>query len=318
MVLSLSKHWKKKLLVASIFACLAIFALARVYYSLTDDFRLANIRYDIPNRTEWEIAPLDPSQKNEIDKILSQQFTYIGKGAQSYAFGSADGKHVIKFFKFKHLRPSIFLDLMPPIFDLQNYSKKQYQRKERKLEGVFSGYRLAYEMHRKDSGLVYIHLNTTENQFPKLVVKDKMGWQHTIPLDDVVFILQDYATTARAVISKLLMEGDVEAVKQKIDKIYDLYLSEYAKGIFDNDHGVMRNVGFVADRAIRIDVGKLKNYAEIKSLSYYSKDLVMTADRMLAWFSHNEKNAYPYLKAYVENKITNLVNEPYTFTVEKK
>ncbi|MBA2727519.1 MAG: hypothetical protein H0U49_05020, partial [Parachlamydiaceae bacterium] len=181
----------KKIVCGLVIAALALFAGVRLYYSLTDDFRLANIRYDTPNRSEWQVPDQSAAEITHLNKILSQHFTYIGKGAQSYAFGSEDGKYVIKFFKFKHLRPSFWLDLLPPIFGLDNYKDKQYQRKERKLEGVFSGYRLAYLRHREDSGLLFIHLNHSENLFPPMTVIDKMGWHHSIPLDGVVFILQE-------------------------------------------------------------------------------------------------------------------------------
>ena len=33
--------------------------------------------------------------------------------------------------------------------------------KQKKLDGVFAGYRLAYEVHRVESGLLFIHLNKT-------------------------------------------------------------------------------------------------------------------------------------------------------------
>jgi len=310
------KTLKIRVLCGLIITALALFVGIRLYYNLTDDFRLANIQYDTPNRSEWAVPPRSSSEASALHEVLTQQFTYIGKGAQSYAFGSADGKYVIKFFKFKHLRPSFWLDYLPPIFGLQSYRDKQYQRKERKLEGVFAGYRLAYLLHRHDSGLLYVHLNTTENLYPFLTVLDKMGWKHSIPLDDVVFILQERAETARAVVHNLLKDRNIEGAKRKIDQIFDLYLSEYAKGIFDNDHGVMRNVGFVGDHAIRIDVGKLKNSPSIRELANYSHDLIMTGDRMIASLYQNENQDFTELKTYIENKVSDIIGRPYIFSTK--
>lgn len=307
MALFLSKYLKK--IVFGLFiAAMILYSLARLYYYLTDDFRLANITLDVPNRTEWEVSSPTPSENTKINEILSQNFYYIGKGAQSYAFGSQDGNYVIKFFKFKHLRPSFWLDLIPPIsFEWQQYKVLQYQRKNRKLEGVFNGYHLAYNAHRRDSGLIYIHLNHTESSYPPFSVFDKIGWEHSIPLDQVVFILQEYAVTAKSAISALLKNQNLEAAKYKIDQIFDLYLSEYKKGIFDNDHGVMRNVGFVGNRAIRIDVGKLKKNADMAMPRNYAKDLAITKERMLNWLSQNEAVHYEELKTYIENKVKVLI-----------
>jgi hypothetical protein len=309
MILGLMKRFFSRLgWYASLFAIigLTIFGIVRVYYNLTDDFRLGNITYETPNRSEWEVSALTAKESNQINAILNQPFAYIGKGAQSYAFGSEDGKYVLKFFKFKHLRPSWFLNLLPPIPSLEKYRLRQQQRKERKLENVFAGYRLAFQVHRPESGLLYIHLNTTKGQFPTVTVFDKLGMKHQIDLDDVVFILQERVETARVVIHRHLQQKDLAGAKAKIDAIFDLYMQEYAKGIFDNDHGVMRNVGFVAERPVHLDVGKLKQNPTIKQPNEYLKDLTMVANRMAGWLRENEVEDYPYLKNVIESKIESL------------
>lgn len=90
-----------------------LFGMGRLYFRLTDDFRLGNITYDMPHHDEWDIPKLSDEERQRLDSILSQKFTYIGKGAQSYAFGSDDGKYVLKFFKFKHLTPHWFVEMFP-------------------------------------------------------------------------------------------------------------------------------------------------------------------------------------------------------------
>lgn len=310
-----TQRWLK-VLCGLLIASLVLFGLVRLYYTLTDDFRLANISYEIPNRTEWEIAAPSPNEKARLNAILNQQFFYIGKGAQSYAFGSEDGLYVLKFFKFKHLRPSFWLDILPSLSFFQDYRTKQMQRKERKLEGVFAGYHLAYEVHRNESGLLFLHLNKSKDLYPQVLVFDKMGLQHTIPLDDVVFLVQERAEPVRSVIHNLLQQRDIEGAKRKIDAILTLYLSEYAKGIYDNDHGVMRNVGFVGDRPLHLDVGKLKKNASIKEQVNYSRDLALVANRMGSWLSRYEPHDYPELKAYIEAKISAMSGAPFTLQQE--
>src|ERR1700722_2869530 len=93
------------------FACalLLIIAVFRLYFVATDDIRVSNFTYELPFNSKWEVSSPSPEQKALIDKILSQNFTYLGKGAQSYAFESQDQKFVLKFFKFKHIKPSWFV-----------------------------------------------------------------------------------------------------------------------------------------------------------------------------------------------------------------
>src|ERR1700724_132490 len=91
-------------------AFLVLFGLARLYYRLTDDFRLSNMTYSLPFKAPWESPSLTPEQHRELAQILNQKFFYIGKGAQCYAFASDDQQYVLKFFKFKHLKPSFWVD----------------------------------------------------------------------------------------------------------------------------------------------------------------------------------------------------------------
>ena len=91
----------RKLILTALFLCLATFGVIRLYYNLTDDFRISNISYQMPSRSEYNFE-LSPAQKQIVDNALAQKYHYIGKGAQVYAFASEEGNTVIKFFKFKH------------------------------------------------------------------------------------------------------------------------------------------------------------------------------------------------------------------------
>ena len=281
-------------------AALILFGAARLYYRLTDDFRLGNITHEFPPRSEWAVADPTKQQQTIIDSILKQKFYYIGKGAQSYAFGSEDGQYVLKFFKFKHLRPSPLLDWLPPLPAINAYREKQSARKERKFEGVFSGYHLAYERHKDESGLIFIHLNPSQNLFPTVTLVDKIGRKHHIDLDHVVFILQYKAETMRTVLHTLLEQGQLDLAKERISQIFALYLSEYQKGIYDHDHGIMHNAGFVGDRPIHLDVGKLKQDDNMRLKDHYAEDIQLVAARMSRWLQENEPKYYPELKQHID------------------
>lgn len=296
----------------AIFIILAVFGLSRVYFRTTDDFRIANIVYQVPHHPEWEVD-LTPQKHMEIKAILQQKFHYLGKGAQSYAFASDDQRYVLKFFKFKHLKPSLLINLIPPIGPLKDFVETQKKRKMRKLESVFEGYRLGYAVHREDSGLIFVHLNKTHNLGINALVKDKIKLKREIALDDVVFILQDKAQTTRSVIIELLEQGKVEQVSQKIEKIFNLYLSEYAKGIYDRDHGVMHNTGFVGEMPIHLDIGKLTLDERMKSIEYYKPDLVIVAKKFITWTKATYPHALPQVQKAIESKLSEIFNESFTF-----
>lgn len=291
-----------KLLVIAVIG-LGLFGLTRFYFRLTDDFRLANITYEMPYRQAWEVPPMTVEEHQQFDQILKQKFYYVGKGAQSYAFKSADDKYILKFFKFKHLKPSIFVDLLPSIGFLKAYKEKQIERKNRLLNSVFDGYRLAYDVHAIETGLIYIHLNKSNNLNKTVILKDKIGLESSIDLDKVPFILQEKVKTTRTVMTELMNDNNIPIVEQRIKQIFDLYLLEYSKGIYDRDHGVMHNTGFVGDKPVHLDVGKLTKDDRMKEKEYYKPDLLLIVNKFNVWFKANYPQHYPTLKAYMDSQM---------------
>ncbi|MEI8365130.1 MAG: hypothetical protein WCF65_01810 [Parachlamydiaceae bacterium] len=282
---------------------LIIFILARIYYTLTDDFRLNNISYELPHEKNWVIADSTQEQERQILQILDQPFSYLGKGAQSYAFASKDGQYVIKFFKFKHLRPSWFVDILPPAGFLKTYKDKQSARKTRKLFGVFHSYKLAYDVDRDDSGLIFIQLNTENNPQRTVTVIDKIGFSRNIDLSGIPFILQYKGETLRTVLSGLLKLGDVHTAETRIGQIIDLYSREYSQGIYDHDHGILQNTGFVGSTPIHLDVGKLVREEKMRDPTFKKQDLSIVALKINHWVEKNFPHYSGEIAAYIDEKI---------------
>lgn len=272
-------------------ACLAIFAAVRAYYNLTDDFRVSNIIYPMPERAEWTF-PMPDGQREELKTILNQKFTYLGKGAQVYAFGSDDGRYVLKFFKFKHLKPSSLIALLPPIGPLKEIKEANIKRKLRKLEGVFEGHVNAYTHDRDHSGLLFLHLNPTTSLDLQAHLVDKIGIERTVDLDPVVFILQKKGETLRTVFSEALSKGDTALAAKRATQILDMYVSEYKNGVYDRDHGISHNTGFIGDQPFHLDVGKMSYDVNMRSPTYYEEDLRHVARKMDEWVKANYPEAY--------------------------
>jgi hypothetical protein len=311
---ALSSHTRRKsqLLKTTFWAlCLAglIYTGVRVYMHLTDDFRLANIRCELPCQLAWEIPALSPLQEEELNRILQQEFTYLGKGSQSYAFASADGSYVLKFFKFKHIRPSWIEEQLQAFTLFKGLGEKQRARKARKLWGVFHSHKLAYDLHREGSGLKFIQLNCTKNRSRKVSIKDKMGFKHTVQLNSLPFVLQQKAQPLTLALHLLLKERHVAAAKQRLAQVFDLYANEYAKGIYDRDHHVMRNVGFVENGALHMDVGKLVKEEKMQEKEYAREDALLVARSISAWLARHYPEHEALLSAYMEATITRLFAE---------
>jgi hypothetical protein len=278
-----------------------VYGLGRLYYRLTDDFRISNITYSIPYRAEWDTPSLSESQRNELSSILNQNFYYLGKGAQSYAFESADGKYVLKFVKFKHIRSSFIMSSLGsalPYF--KHLLDQSAERKDKKLNMIYGGYLLAFRLHRKEAGLIYLHLNPTDTFKKDVIVYDKMGLKRHVDLDQAIFVIQEKGKTLRTVLSK-----------QRIRQIFDLYLSEYQKGIYDRDHGVMHNTGFVKETPIHLDVGKLYEAEEMKKKEIYQKDLDKIFYKIRLWLNTRYPDDASEIVADMQDKYKELFGEKF-------
>lgn len=287
------------------------FGAVRLYYHLTDDFRLANMTYELDFEAPWDIHSVSNDERDQLATILQQKYYYIGKGAQSYAFASADQQYVLKFFKFKHLKPNWLVNFVPPITPFNHYKELYIQRKRNKLIGVFEGYDLAYRENRQAAELLYLHLRPTNFLHQQVTLVDKMGFEHHVNLDDVVFMVQKKGETLRSHLASLLDRGDIEGAKQAISSILVMYMQEYQKGVYDRDHGVMHNTGFVGNKAFHLDVGKLTKDDRIKLKKFYKKDLEQISWKMDEWLKKAYPNDYPTLLTHLKNEYEYLIGEPF-------
>lgn len=305
---------KKRIFLIYFAICLcAVFGVSRLYFYLTDDFRLSNISNATPFQEAWEVPPLKNEQRQQLDQILSHPFTYAGKGSQSYVFKSQDGKYILKFFKFKHLRPSWLIHFLPTISPLNEWKENEIKRKELLLNRIFDGYHLAYTEHQKQSALIYLHLNVdTSSNLPPVQVWDKLGVKQSIDLNTVPFILQKYVRTTREVLKEAIEKGNLPLAKIYIRKIIDLYTDEYSKGMYDADHGLKTNTGFVQNEPVRLDVGKLTKDERMKLSNVHDQDLKQVLQKFTGWLQRTyPPQIYEELTADIQLKINECCEHPF-------
>ncbi len=277
------KIWFKSLIYIAL--ALAFFiSIERLYYHYTGAFSLANITYESTPFQPIASTSLITLEKETLSKILNQPFSFLGKGNQTYAFLSADGEYVLKFFKFGHLKNSWYQNL---------FRNGDPESRWKRFSKVFQGYQLAYEKNRKNSGLLFIHLNKTDDLGLYVQVRDRLGFSHRIALDSVVFVIQEKAIPAQELFTELLDKGNVEEVKTRLDQLMALYHSEYQQGLYDRDHNLIYNTGFTKTRAIRFDVGKLREDSRMKDPLFYEEDLKKIVQRRLnPWFRKHYPTYY--------------------------
>lgn len=201
----------------------------------------------LPPQPQWILPKPVSSEEKRIKTILSQKLTYLGEGQQALAFQTQDGKHVVKFFKMRRFEPSWADYLCPHVV----------RRRFRNLNWIFNGYKNAYTDLRKETGLVWIHLAKTNYLNQSITIVDKEGIQYQIDADATEFVIQEKAELIFDHFSRLYREGKLDEMESAIHRYYNFIQARMDKGYVDRDKGVTNNYGFIGDRPIQLDIGRL-------------------------------------------------------------
>lgn len=276
---------------------LSLFAICSLaykgYHRAVEGFKLENVWAPLSYDPAWAFAS-DEAQQQKVDDILAQPFTYLGKGGQAYAFESADGKYVIKFLRVKYLKPKLSYHLASFIPFLENQAIQEQQRRYKKFYQLFQGYKLAYELNREESGLIFLHFNPTYGRFGALTLYDKLGRKLHLELDQIAFILQEKGVLLEKFFKeKLSSQGMTQGVKGRekmreevkaaLNAVFDAIMAEYQQGLFDRDYGRIHNTALVGLRPIHIDLGKVSYDPKMREKETQQRDLELILAKLDKW-----------------------------------
>lgn len=180
-------------------------------------------------------------------QLPASTWSYLGHGKQAIVF--ATDTHVLKLFYVK--RPlhegwqrhiESWLRLASPHFPYTLYKRK------RDYKALLASYRLAFERIPSETGLILAHLAPTKARLPATLI-DRAGKHHVVDLAPIPFVIQERARLAHEV----LRERGAPA----IDALKALLQTRHNQGLVDRNQVFQKNYGFVDDRPIQLDPGRL-------------------------------------------------------------
>lgn len=291
-----------------IVCCGSLYGLSRLYFHLTGGFLQSNIASDFSYNPEWETRALTVPEQAELTAALGQSYAYLGKGCQSYVFLSQDKEYVIKFFKYQRFRLQPWLEYAPPLPALLQYKKEKKEKKWDKLDGFVKSWKVAFEHLKEETGLVFVHLNKTQHLQKNIHLTDKLGLSHQIDLDQTEFCIQRKANMLCDVLLEFKKTGNLEGAQVLVSDLLNLILSEYERGLADNDHALMQNTGVANGQPIHIDVGQFVLTEEVKQAAVYHQELVTKTYKFKQWL----KAEYPEMAQFLENRLQEIIGPSYT------
>lgn len=252
-----------------------------------------------PSR-RWEVGKISEADKQEIHKILLQDFNYLGSGEECIAFLSADGKYVLKFFRTKQLTPKNWLKLIP-LPGLEQYRFKKIDKRILRHQELFSSYKMAYEDLKEETGLIFIHLNKTKDLKMRIRLYDRMRRHYRINLDDYEFVLQKKGQLIYDRITALMQKGNQEGALEAINTLVKHVVKQCKKGYIDKDIEINPNYGFVGDKVIHFDVGRIIRDEEAKRPSHYQREVLRVGEKIEEWLEIQYPSLLPGLEEILDN-----------------
>jgi hypothetical protein len=279
-------------------ACLI--PLDRYFFKHNASFSIRFIYSSMPNRPEWDIPPIASEQEPLLDGILSQDFTYLGKGTHCFAFVSQDQKYIIKFHRYpSHMRLYSWLNRpLAYLFNAKRIRIKEYNMD--RYNYFMNNYTQSFQDLKEETGLVLLHINRTNTLKKTITLIDKTNNRYQVCLDDVAFILQHRADMIYPTLQQYLIHNDYEKAKETISRILSLIVQSCQKGYVNNDPVLKRNYGLLSDRAIYIDIGDLVQKEGIDQPENYIPHLRKLTQELRAWIRERRPELLTHFEEEIE------------------
>lgn len=226
----------------------------------------------------------------EIEKILSEPFTYLGKGRQSFVFLSKDEKYVLKFVRQDRLKL--------PIFYKNSFTSNGAAfEKEEKRDRWKKSYFIAYKKAKDLTGIVSMQLG--DNRIKKEVVLiDLLGRSHLVPLENTAFILQKKVTLLEDLLIALRKKGEYTEVYKLFDSYLECLSTRLDQGIVNKTRRSIMNMGVCNNTVIEFDVGEWDYDSSLNSPISYNREVDRFTKHFEKWIDKN----IPECKNYFVNK----------------
>lgn len=271
-----------------------------------EGFRPRKIKEAIVFDSRWDVVTTPEELKNVREIFSSQKFFYLGHGFQCYAFASDDGKYVVKFFRYQRLRLPALIQALPSLPYLDEWRKERIVSLHHRRESLLRSCITSWNLAKRETALLYVHLNETKDLIGRATIVDLLGNEYTLPMDEYRFMVQRKALHIKPEIDRLMASNNVEGAKRRLDQIFELIIDCARNNVQDLDGALIRknNLGFLGDRAIYIDGGKLVRRESSKIKACFQKDLKRLRP-LVKWL----KEQHPILVDYFEAKQEQVVRD---------
>jgi hypothetical protein len=267
------------------FSCLLFLAFLGFIDWRKDGFYLSKISSNKEVLCEKQNLTLSTEEKQELEKILDQKFSYLGKGRQCFVFSSEDGLYVIKFFNKNHyLFPKWLKSLSLPK-PLEVWKERKMKNKKKRKKTTFYSYQIAIGELKEQTGLIYVHFQKEPIFSHLLEIQDKTNKSFSLNLNSLEFVIQKKAKLLTEEIKKFQNQKKTVEVQVLLDKFLENVYQRCEKNVVDQDMDAPINYGVEGSRVIVFDAGRFCKDLELS----FPYEMRKSIESFRSWLEKNAK-----------------------------
>lgn len=234
-----------------------------------------------------------------MDTLANQDFYYLGKGRQLFAFVGADGQTVLKFFRFDKLEPRFWTKFH--FWPLNLLGKNHHLEKERKKQQWINSFELGFSKLKNETGLIAIHFDQTGDLKKQVTLIDKLGQRHLVNLDNTFFLLQKKCDPLTSTLKEL---KDPKEIRDVIDSFLSVVAHRYQQQIENKTRRCLDNMGLVGMHIVEFDMGEfVQKSQEWQDLDAKKSSFLKFTDGLASWL---EKEKPDYVNYFLKKRDTAL------------
>jgi hypothetical protein len=281
---------------------LSFFVVGALCKNLNGNFDTKDLLAPTKSGSCWDIEQKECSL--DVQDLLQQNFTYLGKGHQSFAFLSQDGNYVLKLFKPHYPNWETFLGTIN--FTYIPFAKWGYRMVAshsytQRIKEDLTSYVNALCQFKKESCLEYIHLAKTTHLHTKIRFFDKMNIMRELDADSTCFLIQKKVTPIENTLKTLMQERKIDEARVLLQKLIYLLSKRLDLGFYKPTHKFHANFGCVGLEPVQLDVGRLVKKEDLERFDpKWKPDMQISLQKLRIWMEEHIPDLIPHVSDLLE------------------
>jgi hypothetical protein len=264
--------------------------ISRGWYHAKNGFSLSSIETNLQGNPDLA-GTLPP------EDALMLTYSYLGRGRQCYAFASSDGRYVLKLPRYDRTHLPLWLKSLPW---LKRMRQRKMQKCTAKNQFFHASLRLANEKLKKETGLIYLHLDPTTHLKRSIKIQNRLSQTYFIPLDTTAFAIQEKAPLMIPALQREIEKKNAMEAKKILRSFLRLIQDQAEKGVCNVDTSISKNFAIQKGTGLEIDLGSFyqpinqeESIQSIKQMTSKLKSWLDKKDPDLAlWFASEAASIY--------------------------